>query len=459
MANILLVEPDYSSKFPPLGLLRLSAYHKEIGDSVTFTRGKDPEKRIVRWHRIYVSSLFTYELPRTVETIRYYQPSVEHPEEDIVVGGIGAILKPGHIRDSVECKVIPQALDKEGLLGPGTPRIDTYTPDYSLLDTADFHYKPENSYFCRVTVGCIRSCKFCAVPHLEPEFAYLLGIKSQICAIKKAYGERQNLVLLDNNILATDRFPKIINAIRDEGFEKGARHKGKIRTVDLNQGIDARLITDETAKLLASICLDPVRLAFDYDQMEGPYTEAIRRLASAGFVKFTNYVMFNYKDTPRSFYNRIRTNVDLSEELGVRVTGFPMRFVPIDDVTRRYVSEEWTWRYLRGIQCVLLATHGMVSPKKQFFEAAFGSTYEEFLEILSMPDRYIIHRRDHEDNGAARWKELFGGLSQPERLNLLNALSILNGKNTKEKKEIIAKNRRFAALLEHYFPGGETPHD
>lgn len=58
-------------------------------------------------------------------------------------------------------------------------------------------------------------------------------------------------------------------------------------------------------------------------------------------------------------------------------------------------------RNLRGIQCILNATHGVVGPKRKFFEAAFGKNIKEFMKLLLMPDDYIIYREDHENNGAA----------------------------------------------------------
>src|SRR4030042_1901955 len=117
MKNVLLVEPDYRAKFPPLGLLRISSLHKANGDSVTFARGRQEELRNSHWHRIYVSSLFTWELPRTVRTIQYYSRSVAKPE-NVYVGGVGATLMPDYISDRVQCTVIQGPGDRKGILGP-----------------------------------------------------------------------------------------------------------------------------------------------------------------------------------------------------------------------------------------------------------------------------------------------------------------------------------------------------
>jgi hypothetical protein len=131
-----------------------------------------------------------------------------------------------------------------------------------------------------------------------------------------------------------------------------------------------------------------------------------------------------------------------------------MRFIPINDVTRKYVSTEWNWRYLRGIQCVLLATHGMVSPNPKFYAAAFGKSYQEFLEILAMPDRYIIHREKYMHNEAADWLRRFRKLPSTSKSEVFNILELLNG--SRDKKEIMAQNKKYLAILEHYYPGGNA---
>ncbi len=453
MKKILLIEPDYRSTFPPLGLLRLSTYHKSRGDKVTFARGCTERLARAGWDRIYVSSLFTWELPKCVETIRYYSKSVKDPSQ-LVVGGIGATLMPSYIEARVRCTVLTGPMDRKGKLGRGIPSLESYIPDYSLLNAVEWCYRPEDAYFCRTTKGCSRRCKFCAVPNLEPRFARNRGWRQEIKEVIRAHGERQHLVLLDSNVLAHPEAEEIIADIRREGFERDATRNGRRRIVDFNQGIDARLVNKTVARTLGTISLRPVRLAFDHDAVEDHYRRAVHELADVGFCRFMTYLMFNFHDTPESLYRRMKANVKLSQRLGIEVTGFPMRFIPIDDVTRGYVSPGWKWRYLRGIQCVLLATHGVVSPNRSFFAGAFGNSFDEFLEILSMPDRYIIHREKYRHNEAADWLRRFRKLSTGSRNELLDILRQLNG--TRDKKALIARHKRFRHLLDHYYPAGKS---
>jgi len=456
--NVLLVEPSYRSKFPPLGLMRLSTYHKSRGDRVRFVRGEDEWSQARHWDRIYVASLFTWELPRTTKTIKFYLPCAKDPR-DIFVGGVGVTLLPHYVREHVECTVIEGPLDTPGRIGPSTPAIADLVPDYSLLRKMDYDYSPHDAYFARITKGCIRSCPFCAVPKLEKEFGLMSPLRQQISEAKKQHGEKQHLVIMDNNILGIEGIENIIAEIRNLGFQAGARRKGRDRIVDFNQGLDARLISErpDLAKLLASTCLSPVRLAFDFVGMQTLYERAIRLLVKQGLNEFTNYVLFNFKDTPRDLYDRLWVNANLNSELGIRITGFPMRFIPMDDVSRRYVAPSWKWRYLRGIQCVLLATRGLVSPNPDFIRNAFGETYDEFLEILSMPDRYIIYREHYRNDDAADWSREYRRLSAEKKDRLLDTLRDLNVAWRERPQELSCLDRRFRSIIQHYYPGGKSP--
>ena len=233
---------------------------------------------------------------------------------------------------------------------------------------------------------------------------------------------------MDNNTLGIEGIGCIISDIVDAGFHLRARVDNRFRAVDFNQGLDARLISKNPkfAKMLSRICLSPVRLAYDFAGIKKSYVRAVKLLNDQGFNKFTNYMLFNYDDSPSDFYDRLIVNIGLNLELGIRITGFPMRFIPMTDVNRGYVSKKWKWKYLRGIQCILLATRGLVSPNPEFVLTAFGKNYEEFLEILSMPDHYIIYRFNHHEGGASEWRKEFRKLNRTERNEFMYLFELLH---------------------------------
>ena len=61
--NILLIEPSYKNKYPPLGLMKIASYHGPEGkkDNITFIKGEDKSVLNKAWDRIYITTLFSFE--------------------------------------------------------------------------------------------------------------------------------------------------------------------------------------------------------------------------------------------------------------------------------------------------------------------------------------------------------------------------------------------------------------
>ena len=440
MKNILLIEPDYKNKYPPLGLMKISTFHKEKGDNVFFYKGCSRELKEKIWDRIYISTLFTFYWNKTIKTIKYYSKSV-NSLSDIFVGGVMATLMESEIKKEINVNVVKGLLNEKGQLGyEDDDTIDYLSPDYSIIDPKvntilNYLYPTNNSYIAYATRGCIRNCEFCAVPIIEPAFTNNLSIAKQVEDIRKRYGEKRHLLLLDNNVLASKRFPEIIKEIKNAGFGKGAKYisnkngkKRKItRYVDFNQGIDARLLTREKMKLLSEIAIKPVRIAFDDIKYKDIYIKKVRLAAEFGIKTLSNYLLFNFKDSPDDLYERMKINIELNEEFEKKgyqskIWSFPMKFAPIKGEyckNRKYVGNEWNKKYLRGMQCILLATHGVIGPKRIFFEKAFGQDLYEFKKILSLPESYIIYRNQHDKNGDVRILEkMINSLSEEQSVLL-----------------------------------------
>ncbi|RJR54774.1 MAG: cobalamin-binding domain-containing protein [Desulfobacteraceae bacterium] len=444
MKNILLVEPDYASRFPPLGLLKIGTYHKERGDNVQFVRGKIKDDTY--WDRVYVTSLFSFQHRKTIDTILHYKKMVGNDLDRMFVGGIYASLYPGVIFR--ETGLFPHVglLDKPGILGDDDVIVDSLIPDYSLLESVGYTYGLSDCYFGYATRGCPNRCRFCAVHLIEPDFVHYSGLYSYVDAIRQEYGEKQHLVLMDNNVLASNEFDRIIGDIVRLGFHRGARRNGRKRFVDFNQGVDASLIDREKAKALASICVEPLRLAYDSVKERRVFDRAVRYLGAEGLRDLSAYVLYNWEDGPADLYSRLRHCVELNSELDLYMYTFPMRFAPLDRVDRRHVGPLWTAREIRGLQCILNVTKGLVSHRMDFFLRAFGESPEEFLEIIWMPDRYIVYRNTYEES-AQSWRSTFRKLSESQLREFRDIVG-RNDKSAMHRAYPKLRSRRVRRLVE-----------
>src|SRR5262249_42884379 len=146
------------------------------------------------------------------------------------------------------------------------------------------------------------------------------------------------------------------------------------RRVDFNQGVDARILAKDPMFLreLSTICIKPLRIAFDHMGVRKPYEASVRAAHGLGLTELSNYMLYNFHDSPADLFERMRLNVSLNEELGVRIWSFPMRYQPTYLKDRSHVSEKWNKYYLRSVQIILQATRGLVSGSPKFFKAAFG---------------------------------------------------------------------------------------
>lgn len=294
MRKILLIEPNYKNKYPPIGLMKIATYHRQLGDDVKFFKGdlkdliieklfeecliklnaidnnikwiqkayfiklfiKTGRKEYLEifeienlkyghlliscfqefytifrkkkyidnkiWDRIYVTTLFTFYWKITVETIKFLKPLVKDPTQ-IFVGGVLASLLHDELYEETKIKPHQGLLDKPGILDKKNKIIiDNLPLDYSILDEIDYQYPTQSAYFTFMTKGCTRKCPFCSVPILEPTYKSKIETIDKFLEIKKLYGEQQNLLLMDNNVLASPKFPEIIQEIKDMGFYKGA---------------------------------------------------------------------------------------------------------------------------------------------------------------------------------------------------------------------------------------------
>lgn len=478
--NILLIEPGYRNKYPPLGLMKIAQYHGPHGkdDNVRFIKGEDRTVVGEAWDRIYVTTLFSFEYERIARSIDFALEVVQGQAHRVFVGGIAASLMHEAFLNEPRWRGVRFI---KGLLGDAPAEslqldpfeeelysedtssvpIEDLTPDYSILDQIEYQYPVNDAYFTYASRGCVRKCKFCGVPALEGAQRDTNSLSSVVENVSRLYGEKKDLILMDNNVVASANFKEIIAEIIDLGFERGASLKrGRVpvqRRVDFNQGVDARILCKDPMYLreLSRIAIKPLRIAFDHLGVKKPYEQAIRYSADAGLTDLSNYMLYNFHDSPADLFERMRLNVSLNEELGIRIFSFPMRYQPVTRPDRGHIGPHWNSYYLRSMQIILQATHGIVSGAPAFFRTAFGDTYEEFEEILLRPHHFIFNRYWYEQfDGRPELEEYLADmrrLSDGDRDELLEFLCGRDKANYAQDLNFIT-NAAVRRVARHYLP-------
>lgn len=482
--NILLIEPRYRNKYPPLGLMKLAQYHGPHGknDNVTFVKGPTTAPLSQAWDRIYVTTLFSFEYAKIAETIDFALDAAHGQASKVFVGGIAASLMTerflaekrwsgirfirGLLIDpparALQLDDFAEELYSDDL--SGRP-IEDLVPDYSILDQIDYKYPVRDAYFAYASRGCIRSCGFCGVPKLEGAQRDAEPITHVVNEIDRLYGTKKDLILMDNNVVASPRFKEIIAEIVDLGFTPGAKMKrGRFtyqRRVDFNQGVDARILCKDPMYLreLAKTAIKPLRIAFDHWGTRAPYERSIRYAHEFGLHELSNYMLYNFHDTPADLFQRMRLNVSLNEELGLRIYSFPMRFQPTNLPDRSHIGDNWKRFQLRSMQIILQATHGVVTGDPVFFKTAFGDNIEEFEALLRRPHHYTFNREWYEKGpGQAQFEDYekrYARLSDSQKAQLLQLLSTSDPAKFVHVIKTI-DDRLLRNAFEHYIPPAKS---
>lgn len=605
--KVLLIEPNYKNKFPPIGLMKMATYFRLRGDNVIFFKGDlkdflldwlthlcikkfDSIDDTIKWklkgdkiklyiktgkkdtlasteidnskyyiflnswieqyHKEFhsgklsdeskfdfvgVTTLFTFYWDITIRTIEFAKKLVKDINR-LQVGGVLASIQPQEIYNVTGIMPHCGTLHSKGDIDPDNPYIIDELPlDYSILEEIDYVYPDNNAYFSYTTRGCIRKCAFCAVHTLEPHYVEYIPLRERIERTRRLYGEQQNLLLMDNNVMASSKFQEIIQDIKDCGFAKGGKYietnqydlairnlrihlndrayirkayrllqelnemkrfsederteiyairdkygllsldtctrdallqsyhffapffrkrysniKGKQRFIDFNQGVDARLFTKEIVSALSGIAIRPLRIAFDNINTKPEYINAIEMSIHYGLKDFSNYLLYNFNDKPEDLYERLRINVDLCDKYDVNIYSFPMKYHPIrgdHSHDRDYIGEHWNRKYIRAVQAILNATKGKIGIGVSFFEKAFGRNIDEYMELLIMPETFIIYRFFFEEIGYTdEWRKAMMSISGKERKELYPIIFNNEFNNIEE----LTDNPKYLHILDYY---------
>ena len=199
--KILLLALD--GKIPNIALMRIAAHHKN--DEITFHQAGNAsavERGLFdRFDKVYASLIFTRSRPLAERLLQVYP--------DAIIGGTGWDL----------------STTLEGI------GIETKEQNYSIYP----RFQDSIGFTQR---GCRLRCSFCVVPQKEGS----VKEENTIADIWRGGSFPRHLILLDNDFFGQPNWQKRIEEIKEGDFK-----------VSFNQGINARMLTDETAAAIASV--------------------------------------------------------------------------------------------------------------------------------------------------------------------------------------------------------------
>lgn len=263
-----LIDVD-GHNYPNLALMKLSAWHKSRGDTVEWWWG------FSEYDRVYMSKVFD-------ET---YTPDIPEPlnAKEIVKGGTGY-----------------------GLDNNLPDEIEHIYPDYLLYPELT-----KDTAYGFLTRGCPRGCHFCIVAGKE-------GRKSvKVADLSEWWNGQKNIVLMDANILACPQHMELLQQLIDSKA-----------WVDINQGMDCRLLTKQNIEAINRLKLREIHFAWDYMRESKAVLRGLELYASLATRKphgryATVYCLTNYDTTMEENLYRIYTLRDMGYDPYVMIYDKP----------------------------------------------------------------------------------------------------------------------------------------
>ena len=287
-------ERDYfktGNKFPNYAIMKISAYHKSQGDHVEWWNPLE------KYDRVYSSKVFDFT------------PVDPYLPEDAMRGGTG-------YRDLSVDNRLPD-------------EIDYVFPDYSIYPECDYAI----GYLTR---GCPNKCRWCIVPKKEG------GIQPYRSWRDLVRPDTDKLVLMDNNILSCEYGIGQLEILAGSGYR-----------IDLNQGMDARLVDDRTASILSKIdWIRFIRFSCDQKAQIEPVKKAIESLGDHGVKPYRIFIYLLVTSDIGDAVNRVESlkgykginiyaQAERNERLGIMPNAAQLEFQQRYVYSGRYRIETW----------------------------------------------------------------------------------------------------------------------
>ena len=165
--------------------------------------------------------------------------------------------------------------------------------------------------------------------------------------------------------------------------------------VDFNQGLDARLVTDEVAEKISQIKTSCIRFSYDNISVRKKVEGAIEKLTIFGLRRrhVGIYMLFNHMDTPDDFFERVKHVLDWG------AVAMPLRYQPLDSLKyNSHIGPFWDKEKLEQFNHFrrVCGFGGVFPPYKWLLERFKNS--QNFNEAFDIPQRNnLLQARAHKD--------------------------------------------------------------